>query len=100
MSHRNLTLVLCAAAVFPAAQWILAQGRGGAAPPAEVAAKGAKGRAAAPRGLLYAAVPRRGDDIGFGGLRVLLFDAARHLRFLQRIPTPEEPAAPSAHNVK
>ena len=100
MSRRKLTLVLCAAAVFPATQWVLAQGRGSEAPPAEGAAKGAKGRAAAPRDLLYAAVPGRVDDIGFGGIGILVFDAARNFRFVKRIPTWEYPAAQSPENVK
>ena len=99
MSRRKLTLVLCAAAVLPAAQWVLAQGRGGAAPPAEGAAKGAKGRAAQ-RDLLYAAVPGRVDDIGFGGIGILVFDAAHNFRFVKRIPTWEYPAALSPENVK
>src|SRR5438552_3334378 len=100
MSRRKLTLVLCATAVFPAAQWVLAQGRGGEAPPAEGAAKGAKGRATAQRDLLYAAVPGRVDDIGFGGIGILVFDAARNFRFVKRIPTWDYPAAQSPENVK
>jgi hypothetical protein len=100
MSRRKLTLVLCAAAVFIATQWVLAQGRGGAAPPVDGAAKGAKGRAAAQRDLLYAAVPGRVDDIGFGGIGILVFDAARNFRFVKRIPTWDYPAAQSPENVK
>src|SRR5258708_33842688 len=99
MSRKKLTLVLCAAAVFPAAQWVLAQGRGRAAPPAEAAAKGAKGRAA-PRDLLYAAVPGQVDDIAFGGIGILGFDAAHNFRFVKRIPTWEYPAALSPENGK
>src|SRR5262245_14364066 len=99
MHLRKLAIVLSLAAVFPAAQWLMAQGRGGqtVAPAAEPA----RGRGAnAQRDLLYAAVPGRVDDIGFGGIGLIVFDASRNFRFVKRIPTWEYPAAQPPENVK
>src|SRR5215510_15579359 len=77
-------VVIFSAVVFPAAHWLMAQGR----------------NANAQRDLLYAAVPGRVDDIGFGGIGLVVFDAARNFRFVKRIPTWEYPAAQSPENVK
>src|SRR2546428_1933757 len=101
MYLRKLAIVLSLAAVFPAAQWLMAQGRGGqasatAAEPARQPGRGGN----AQRDLLYAAVPGRVDDIGFGGIGLVVFDAARNFRFVKRIPTLEYPAAQSPENVK
>ena len=101
MYLRKLAIVLSLAAVFPAAQWLMAQGRGGqaSAPAAEPARQPGRG-GNAQRDLLYAAVPGRVDDIGFGGIGLAVFDAARNFRFVKRIPTWEYPAAQSPENVK
>jgi hypothetical protein len=87
MYLRKLAIVLGMAAVFPATQSLMAQERG---------ARGS----GAQRDLLYAAVPGRVDDIGFGGIGLLVFDASRNFRFVKRIPTWEYPAAQSPENVK
>jgi hypothetical protein len=99
MQMRKLAVVLILAGVFPAAQWLIAQGRGGQVPVAADSAPGQRG-ANAQRDLLYAAVPGRVDDIGFGGIGLIVFDAARNFRFVKRIPTWEYPAAQSPENVK
>ena len=52
------------------------------------------------RDLLYAAVPGRTNDIGFGGVGILVFDAARNFRFVKRIPTWEYTAVQEPENVK
>src|SRR2546425_11899620 len=97
MYLRKLAIVLSLAAVFPAAQWLMAQGRGGqAAEPARQPGRGGN----AQRDLLYAAVPGRGDDIGFGGIGLVVFGAARDFRFVKSIPTWEDPGAASPENVK
>jgi DNA-binding beta-propeller fold protein YncE len=88
---RRLAMVLCAAAAFPVAKWASAQ-----APQAE----GRRGARANVRDLLYAAVPGRVDDIGFGGIGILVFDAGRNFRFVKRIPTWDYPAAQGPENVK
>src|SRR5881296_3681077 len=93
MLLRKLAIVLGLAAVFPAAQWLMAQ-----APAAQSAARAA--RASAARDLLYAAVPGRVDDIGFGGVGLVVFDADRNFRFVKRIPTWDYSAAQSPENVK
>jgi WD40 repeat protein len=49
---------------------------------------------------LYAAVPGRVNDIGFGGIGILVFDAARDFRFVKRIPTWDYSAAELPENVK
>lgn len=92
MHLRNLAIVLCAAATFPAAKWLWAQG-----PQPEGAGRRARTNV---RDLLYAAVPGRVDDIGFGGIGILVFDANRNFRFVKRIPTWDYPAAQSPENVK
>jgi glutamine cyclotransferase len=99
MQMRKLAVMLILAGVFPAAQWLIAQGRGGQVPVAADSAPGQRG-ANAQRDLLYAAVPGRVDDIGFGGIGLIVFDAARNFRFVKRIPTWEYPAAQSPENVK
>ncbi len=89
MYLRKLATVLSLAAVFTAAQWLMAQGGGGqASAPAAEPARGQLGRVGnAQRDLLYAVVPGRVDDIGFGGIGLVVFDAARNFRFVKRIPT-------------
>jgi hypothetical protein len=79
--------------------WLVAQGRGTA--PAE-GGRGRGGRGSTPgqRDLLYAAVPGRTNDIGVGGIGILVFDAARNFRFVKRIPTWEYSAAVDPENVK
>ncbi len=39
------------------------------------------------RDLLYVAVPGRVNDIGYGGIGILVFDANKNFRFVKRIPT-------------
>jgi hypothetical protein len=92
MHLRNLAIVLCAAAAFPAANWLWAQG-----PQPDGVGRRARGNV---RDLLYAAVPGRVDDIGFGGIGILVFDASRNFRFVKRIPTWDYAAAQSPENVK
>jgi hypothetical protein len=92
MHLRGFAIVVCAAAAFPAATWLWAQR-------AEVEGTGRRARSNV-RDLLYAAVPGRVDDIGFGGIGILVFDAGRSFRFVKRITTWEYPAAQSPENVK
>jgi WD40 repeat protein len=92
MHLRSLAIVFCAAAAFPAANWLWAQG-----PQPDGVGRRARGNV---RDLLYAAVPGRVDDIGFGGIGILVFDASRNFRFVKRIPTWDYPAAQSPENVK
>jgi len=92
MHLRNLAIVSCAAAAFPAANWLWAQG-----PQPDEAGRRARSNV---RDLLYAAVPGRVDDIGFGGIGILVFDASRNFRFVKRIPTWDYSAAQSPENVK
>src|SRR2546422_9604213 len=97
---RKLAMVLSLAALCTAAQWLMAQGRGGqASAPAAEPARGQRG-GNTQRDLLYAAVPGRVDDIGFGGIGLVVFDAGRNFRFVKRIPTWDYPAAQSPENVK
>jgi WD40 repeat protein len=100
MHLRKLALLLGVAVVFSVMHWTSVQGRGGQAgvtPQAE----GGRGRGgAAQRDLLYAAVPGRVDDIGFGGTGIVVFDVNRNFRFVKRIPTWEYPAAQAPENVK
>ena len=90
LHFRKLVTILCAAAAFPATTWLWAQG-----PRPE--GRGGRGNV---RDLWYAAVPGRVDDIGFGGIGILVFDAGRNFRFVKRIPTWEYPAAQAPENVK
>ena len=85
MHFRKIAVVLGVVSVFPLAQWVLAQGRGGG--PVQ-------------RALLYAAVPGRVNDIGFGGIGILVSDAGHDFRFVKRIPTWEYTAAQLPENVK
>src|SRR3989442_15949593 len=102
MYLRKLAIVLSLAAVFPAAQWLMAKGGGGqASAPAAAPARGQLGRGGNPQGdLLYAAVPGRVDDIGFRGLGLAWFGAARHFRFVKSNPTWGDPAPQSPRNLK
>jgi len=107
MHLRKIAIVLSLCSIFPLTQWVRAQGRGGqtnagGAPPEAGAGRGAeKGRGGAgTRDLLYAAVPGRVNDIGFGGIGILVFDAGRNFRFVKRIPTWDYSAAEVPENVK
>jgi len=105
MSLRNIAMVLGLSSVFPLTQWVWAQGRSGQAPAVgsapEAGREGGRGRGgSAQRDLLYAAVPGRVNDIGFGGIGILVFDAGRDFRFVKRIPTWEYSAAEVPENVK
>jgi DNA-binding beta-propeller fold protein YncE len=102
---------LCAASLVSGTAWLSAQGRGGrgagAAQPApqggapvEGRGRGGRGSAIPQRDLLYAAVPGRVNDIGFGGVGILVFDTARGFRFVKRIPTWDYPASVEPENVK
>ena len=98
MYLRKLAIVLSLAALCPA-QWLMAQGRGAqASAPAAEPARGRRG-GNTQRDLLYAAVPGRIDDIGFGGIGLVVFDAGRNFRFVKRIPTWDYPAAQSPENL-
>src|SRR5439155_15754827 len=100
MFLRKLTMVLSLGALCTAAQWLMAQGRGGqASAPASEPERGRRG-GNTQRDLLYAAVPGRVDDIGFGGIGLVVFDADRNFRFVKRIPTWDYPAAQSPEHVK
>jgi len=95
MHLRKVALVLGVAAVWYWAQGLTVQTT------ASSQAEGGRGRGAVvQRDLLYAAVPGRVDDIGFGGIGILVFDATRNFRFVKRIPTWEYPAAQAPENVK
>ncbi|PWT97564.1 MAG: hypothetical protein C5B51_31160 [Terriglobia bacterium] len=96
MPLRKLAIVFCAAALVPAACWVWAQEPGNSERPG----RGGRGPGVRQRDLLYAAVPGRVDDIGFGGIGILVFDAARNFRFVKRIPTWDYPAAMTPENVK
>src|ERR1700693_739933 len=50
--------------------------------------------------LLYVAVPGRSNDIHYGGVGVLVFDAKRDYEFVKRIPTWDYPASQDPENVK
>src|SRR4051794_28297836 len=102
MSLRTIAIVLGVSSVLPLAQWLWAQG--GQSPAvrgvSEAARGGERGRTPAQRDLLYVAVPGRVNDIGFGGIGILVFDAGRDFRFVKRISTWEYPAAQPPENVK
>ena len=107
MHLRKVAIVVGLCSVFALTQWVRAQGRGGqtnaaGAPPETGAGReGGRGRGGpATRDLLYAAVPGRQNDIGFGGIGILVFDAGRDFRFVKRIPTWEYSAAELPENVK
>src|SRR5690349_24711741 len=91
MHIRKLAIVLCASAAFLTTARLSAQ-----APRPE----GRREGRANTRDLLYAAVPGRVNDIGFGGIGILVFDAGRDFRFVKRIPTWEYSAAQEPENVK
>ncbi|MEP6960671.1 MAG: hypothetical protein ABI995_01235, partial [Acidobacteriota bacterium] len=100
MHLRKIALVI-GVTVLPLTQWVWAQGRGGQPPaPGAVAEGPGRGRGPAQRDLLYVAVPGRVNDIGFGGIGILVFDASRDFRFVKRISTWEYPAAQLPENVK
>ena len=101
VSALGLALVLCAT-------WLSAQApAGGGAGPVRGPGQGSpaptEGRGPRPlpqRDLLYAAVPGRVNDIGFGGVGILVFDTNRNFRFVKRIPTWDYPASVEPENVK
>ena len=100
---RKFAMILAVGSVLLLAQWVWAQGRGGQAPAVAAvpqAARGGAGRGLVLRDLLYVAVPGRVNDIGFGGIGILVFDAARDFRFVKRISTWDYPAAQLPENVK
>lgn len=96
MQFRALAIVLAAAALLPTARLAWAQESVNAERPG----RGGRTRGVAQRDLLYAAVPGRVDDIGFGGIGILVFDAGRNFRFVKRIPTWDYPASQAPENVK
>lgn len=96
MQSRQLGIILCAVTLIPSARLASAQEPGNTERPG----RSGRIRGVAQRDLLYAAVPGRVDDIGFGGIGILVFDAARNFRFVKRIPTWDYPAAQAPENVK
>jgi DNA-binding beta-propeller fold protein YncE len=92
--------LLCVSILILDAAWPAAQGRGAAPATAAQEGRGGRGAGALQRDLLYAAVPGRTNDIGFGGVGILVFDAARNFRFVKRIPTWEYTAVQEPENVK
>ena len=52
------------------------------------------------RDLLYVAVPGRVNDIGYGGIGILVFEANKNFRFVKRIPTWDYPASIAPEDVK
>jgi WD40 repeat protein len=95
MRLRALAIVVGAASLLPAVRLAWAQEPGNAERQGRSRIRGV-----AQRDLLYAAVPGRVDDIGFGGIGILVFDAARNFRFVKRISTWDYPAAQAPENVK
>ena len=97
-----LALVLCA--VWLSAQAPAGRGAGPARGPAQGSPAPTEGRGGPrplpQRDLLYAAVPGRVNDIGFGGVGILVFDTNRNFRFVKRIPTWDYPASLEPENVK
>src|SRR5262245_12776584 len=102
MTRRTqVSLLLCLSMLVPATSWLAAQGRGAApAEPAAQEGRGGRGAGALERDLRYAAVPGRTNDIGFGGVGILVFDAARNFRFVKRIATWDYTAVEMPENVK
>jgi hypothetical protein len=103
MYLRKIAIVLGLSSVLPVTQWVWAQGRCAQAQTAGAIPEAGRGRGrggTAQRDLLYAAVPGRVNDIGFGGIGILVFDAGRDFRFVKRIPTWEYSAAQEPENVK
>jgi len=96
MQFRAFAMVAAAAALLPTARLAKAQEPGNTERPG----RGGRIRGVAQRDLLYAAVPGRVDDIGFGGIGILVFDAGRNFRFVKRIPTWDYPASQTPENVK
>src|SRR5947207_4947054 len=107
MHLQKVAIVVGLCSVFAVTQWVRAQGRGGqtnaggALPEVAAGREGGRGRGGSgTRDLLYAAVPGRVNDIGFGGIGILVFDAGRNFRFVKRIPTWDYSAAEVPENVK
>jgi hypothetical protein len=103
MYLRKIAIVLGISSVLPLTQWVWAQGRGAQEQTGGAISEAARGRGrggSAQRDLLYAAVPGRVNDIGFGGIGILVFDVGRNFRFVKRIPTWEYSAAQEPENVK
>ena len=101
VSALGLALVLCA--TWLSAQAPAGRGAGPATGQAQGGAARTEGRGPRPlpqRDLLYAAVPGRVNDIGFGGVGILVFDTNRNFRFVKRIPTWDYPASVEPENVK
>jgi len=94
MRSRRCSVLLFVAGLLCLTQWARPQ-----APAAEGRGRGGRGRVV-DRDLVYAAVPGRVDDIGFGGVGILVFDAGHDFRFVKRIPTWEYPASEAPENVK
>ena len=97
----SIGVLMCLALLIAQSSRPAAQGRGGApagAPAQE--GRGGRGAGAIQRDLLYAAVPGRTNDIGFGGVGILVFDAARNFRFVKRIQTWDYTAVEQPENVK
>jgi DNA-binding beta-propeller fold protein YncE len=93
----------CALVAGSSTGWVSAQGRaGGPVTPEGLVGPGSGrvGAAGVTRDLVYAVVPGRQNDIGYGGVGILVFDAARNFRFVKRIPTWEYTAAQYPENVK
>ena len=77
MNVRGIVGVLVAVGLVTfGSDWLAAQRAGG---PGQ--GRGGRGAGAVQRDLLYAAVPGRTNDIGVGGIGILVFDAARNFRF-------------------
>jgi WD40 repeat protein len=99
-----LALLMCGVQWLSAQGPTRGQGRGAGAaggPAAEGrGGRGGRGAGAVERDLLYAAVPGRTNDIGVGGIGILVFDAARNFRFVKRIPTWDYTAFQEPENVK
>jgi WD40 repeat protein len=106
-------VVLAVGLLTVGTDWLVAQGRGSIAQPgaqggrgggpsdgAGREGRGGRGAGAVQRDLLYAAVPGRTNDIGVGGVGILVFDAARNFRFVKRIPTWDYTAVQEPENVK
>ena len=100
--RKGIGVVACLSILVASTSWLVAEEPESTTGAGERAAmqRGRPDPAAAERDMLYAAVPGRRNDIGYGGIGILVFDVARDFRFVQRIPTWDHAAFEEPENVK